>query len=103
MNNINDQMLVRKVAASISNKIYASNLQATKELMQLLDQIMKDDIPRTAENYIRAYENNFFTFKTFRELINDEKESDGLTERECKDQLGKTIWQLPCGWFVQYV
>lgn len=103
MNNINDKMLVRKVAANISNKIYASNLQATKELMQLLDQIMKDDIPRTAENYIRAYENNFFTFKTFRELINDEKESDGLTERECKDQLGKTIWQLPCGWFVQYV
>lgn len=94
---------VKQVAANVCAKMYASNLQATKELMQLLDCVMKENIPRTPENYIRAYDGSFFTYKTFKELVNDERESDGLTEKECREQLGKTIWQLSCGWFVQYV
>ena len=50
------------------------------------------------------YDDNFYTYPTWKELLDSEKDStDGLTEEECKEQLNETIWQLPCGWYVQYV
>ena len=50
------------------------------------------------------YDDNFFTFATWEELLKSEEEcADGLMELECKEQIGKSIWRLPCGWYVQYV
>lgn len=58
----------------------------------------------SAEDYVKMYDDNFYTYQTWEDLIESEKDqSDGLTEDECKEQIGKTIWQLPCGWYVQYV
>lgn len=95
--------LVKEVSSGLSNFTYHGNFQATEELINLFDRILKHK-PQTAAEYIKAYDDNFYTYHTWKELIDSEKEqSDGLTEDECRSEIGKTIWQLPCGWFVQYV
>ena len=94
---------VKEVAEGLSNYTYAENLQATKELMELFDKISRKPL-KTAEDYVRMYDDNFYTYSTWDELIESEEEQpDGLTAGECKEQLDKSIWQLPCGWYVQYV
>ena len=97
---------VKIVSWGISNPLYNGNLEATEQLMELFDTI---DIPKrrrlnTPEDYIRMYDDNFYTYHTWEELVESEKEqNEGLTEEECEEQLNHTIWQLPCGWYVQYV
>ena len=49
------------------------------------------------------YDENFYTYATWDALVYSETDIGGLTEEECKEQLNETIWQLPCGWYVQYV
>lgn len=94
---------IKNVAEKLSNYIYSMNFQATRELMRLFDAISKIPL-NTVEEYVKMYDDNFYTYKTWEELIKSEEEQpDGLTEEECKEQLGKSIWQLPCGWYVQYV
>lgn len=105
--------MIKKVSENISNFIYKENLQATKELMELFDYIKKerpfgDWVSRkpleTAEDYIRMYDDNYYTYQTWDELIESEEEqTDGLTEIECRMEINHTIWKLPCGWYVQYV
>lgn len=104
---------VKDVAYNLSNFLYEENLQATKELMELFDYIKKEKplgeyVSRkpleTAEDYVRMYDENFYTYLTWDDLVESEEEqADGLTEEECKELLNKTIWKLPCGWYVQYV
>ena len=96
---------VKEVAKGLSNYTYAENLQATKELMELFDKISRKPL-KTAEDYVKFYDDNFYTFSTWEALVESEKEqSDGFTEIECEEQLNKniSIWQLPCGWYVQCV
>jgi hypothetical protein len=94
------------VSYGLSNWTYNSNLEATRQLMELFDII---DVPRryrlnTPEDYIRMYDDNFYTYHTWEALVKSEEEqNEGMTEEECREQLNKTIWQLPCGWYVQYV
>lgn len=94
------------VSWNISNHIYHGNLEATKQLMELFNTI---DVPRryklnNPEDYINMYDDNFYTYWTWEALVKSETDqSNGLTEEECREELGKTIWQLPCGWYVQYV
>lgn len=98
-----DKQLIYKVSQSLPNIIYRNNLQATEELMNLLVSLSRNPL-NDVFDYIMMYDMAFFTFQTWEKLLQSEKEcSDGLTEQECKEQLGKTIWQLPCGWYVQYV
>lgn len=93
----------KKVAESISNPMYNENLQITKELIELFDKISRKPL-KTAEDYVKFYDDNFYTYTTWEELVASEEELiDGFTEIECKEQLNKSIWQLPCGWYVQYV
>lgn len=93
----------KKVAESISNPMYNENLQVTKELIELFDKISRKPL-KTAEDYVKFYDDNFYTYTTWEELVTSEEELiDGFTEIECKEQLNKSIWQLPCGWYVQCV
>lgn len=99
---VNDQ-LIHKVSQGISNTIYRNNLQATEELINLLSSLSRKDLT-DANDYISMYDENFYTYETWNDLLKSENEcSDGLTEEQCKEQIGKSIWQLPCGWYVQYV
>ena len=94
------------VSYGLSNWTYNGNMEATRQLMELFDVI---DVPRryrlnTPEDYIRMYDDNFYTYHTWEALVKSEEEqNEGMTEEECREQLNKTIWQLPCGWYVQYV
>jgi hypothetical protein len=95
---------VEKVANNISNFFYRGNLQATKELMELFDKIPFLRELKNTEEYVNTYDDHFYTYKTWEDLVTSEAEqTDGLTEEECEEELSKTIWQLPCGWYVQYV
>lgn len=98
---------IKIVSWGISNSSYQNNLEATEQLMELFDKI---DVPKryelnTPKDYIDMYDDNFYTYWTWEELVQSEIEQGefGMTEEECKNELGKTIWQLPCGWYVQFV
>lgn len=94
---------IKYVAEHLTNFWYKDNLQATKELMGLLEELSAKPLD-TLDKYVKMYDDNFFTFKTWNELIESEKDQpDGFTKEECKEQINKSIWQLPCGWYVQYV
>lgn len=104
--------MIKKVANNISNFMYKDNLQATKELMELFDYLKEsrpnDYITRKSledwKNYVRNYDDNFYTYRTFDELVKSEEEqTDRLTEIECRMEINNTIWKLPCGWYIQYV
>jgi hypothetical protein len=97
---------IEVVSWNLSNWTYHGNFEATEQLMELFDTI---DVPKryrlnTPADYIRMYDDNFYTYWTWEALVESEAEQNyGFTEEECKEQLNKTIWQLPCGWYVQYV
>lgn len=94
------------VSNGLSNWTYHGNLEATAQLMELFDTIPVAKRVRlnNPEDYIRMYDDNFYTYHTWEALVESEAEQNyGLTEEECKEQLNKTIWKLPCGWYVQYV
>lgn len=95
--------IVQEVARGLSNYTYDENLEATKQLMELFDRVAKNPL-KTSYDYIKMYDDNFYTYQTWEELIDSEKESgDGFTEEECTEQLNNSIWQLPCGWYIQAV
>lgn len=97
---------VEIVSWNLSNWTYHGNIEATEQLMELFDTI---NVPKryrlnTPEDYILMYDDNFYTYHTWEALVkSEEDQTDGLTEEECKEELNHTIWQLPCGWYVQYV
>lgn len=91
------------ISWNLSNFLYHGNIEATNQLINLFNKIAKKP-PKTPEDYINMYDEHFYTYWTWEELVNSEAEQDnGMTEEECKEQLNKTIWKLPCGWYVQYV
>ena len=98
---------IKKVAEGISNCVYWNNLQVAKELMELFNKISQREL-QTADDYIDMYDDCFYTYQTWEELVESENDqSDGLTEEELKKELEDdehgSVWQLPCGWYVQYV
>lgn len=91
------------VSWNLSNFTYHGNFEATEQLINLFDKITKKPLI-TPEDYINLYDWHFYTYWTWEALVESEAEqSEGMTEEECKEELNKTIWQLPCGWYVQYV
>lgn len=99
-----DVQIVREVSMLVSNHIYRDNLQATDQLMCVIDKNCKP-VPAEVSDYCDFYDTYCYTYRTFKELVKSEKEQGnyGLTEVECKEQIGKTIFQLFCGWYVQIV
>lgn len=102
-------ILVKEVANRLSNPTYSNDLQATKELMELFDYINESKNLgvhklENAEDYIKMYDDSFYTYQTWDELVQSEEEQTyGLTEIECRMEINNTIFRLPCGWYVQYV
>lgn len=92
------------ISWNLSNFVYHGNIEATKQLVELFDKIAKKPL-ETPKDYIDMYDWNFYTYWTWEELVQSEIEQSefGMTEEECKAELNHTIWQLPCGWYVQYV
>ncbi len=94
------------ISYNLSNWTYHGNLEATAQLIELFNTI---DVPKryrlnTPEDYINMYDDNFYTYQTWEALVQSEAEqTNGFTEEECRAELNHTIWQLPCGWYVQYV
>lgn len=98
-----NDMEIKSVASNVSNFMYEDNLEATRQLMELFDSITSNRLS-TWRDYVKMYDDNFYTYSTWEELVESEAEqNDGLTEEECRGLIGSTIWQLPCGWYVQYV
>lgn len=95
---------ILKVSHNISNCSYDNNLEATEQLINVLDFALKHPC-KTWEEYVKAYDDSFYTYPTFESLVKSEKEQGfyGFTEEECKEQINQSIWQLPCGWYVQVV
>lgn len=94
---------IENIQCNISNYLYKDNFEATKQLVALFDRIAKRRLC-TWKDYVNMYDDNFYTYCTWEELVRSEVEQNyGLTEEECKNELDKTIWRLPCGWYVQYV
>lgn len=91
------------ISQKISNITYRTNIKAVEELVELFNNILKVK-PETWEDIVRIYDDSFYTYKTFEELVQSEiEQSNGFTLEECKEQIGKSIWQLPCGWYVQAI
>lgn len=103
---IHNKTDIEIVSWNLSNFLYHGNFEATEQLMELFDTIDVHKRYRlnNPDDYIRMYDDNFYTYMTWEALVESEAEqNEGFTEEECNEQLNKTIWQLPCGWFVQYV
>ena len=80
-----DINLIKKVANNILNPNYNENLQATQELIELFNKISRKPL-QTAEEYVNFYDDYFYTYKTWEELVQSEEELfDGFTEIECKE------------------
>lgn len=94
---------VEIISYNLSNPSYNGNLKATEQLINLFNKIATRPL-KTLEDYIRMYDDSFYTYHTWEALVESEKyQNEGMTEEECKEHLNITIWQLPCGWYVQYV
>lgn len=91
------------ISYNLSNWTYNGNLEATEQLVSLFNKIARRPL-RTPEDYINMYDWNFYTYHTWEALVESEAEqNEGMTEEECHAEFNKTIWKLPCGWYVQYV
>lgn len=91
------------VSWNLTNPLYNGNITATKQLMNLFDKITKKPL-NTPKDYIDMYDSSFYTYRTWEELVEIESyQSNGMTEEECRNEINETIWQLPCGWYVQYI
>lgn len=97
-----DMEMIKQVMSEFHHILYQDDIQATQQLMELFDKISRVEL-KTADDYIKMYDENFYTYTTWDALVYSETYIGGLTEEECKEQLNTTIWQLPCGWYVQYV
>lgn len=103
INNTMTKADIEFISYSLSNPLYHGNLTATEQLIFLFNRLSKHPL-KTHEDYINMYDDNFYTYRTWEELVKSEADqSNGFTKEECIEQLNKTIWKLPCGWYVQYV
>lgn len=96
---------IRYISCGLSNTLYHENIQATRELIELLERVCKNSALTSPADYIKAYDDLCFTYKTFDALLESENEQGeyGFSPEECRAEIGKSIFQLPCGWWVQFV
>ncbi|MEG2603131.1 MAG: hypothetical protein RSA23_09655 [Carnobacterium sp.] len=94
---------ILKISKHIPNGNYNNNMEATEQLITLLDSVLSRTC-KTWKEYVKVYDDSFYTYETFEALVHSEEEqSDGLTIDECVEELNQRIWKLPCGWYVQCV
>ena len=93
------------ISAKLPNNYYHNNVPVTRELVELLDRKIGKHALRCPDDYVTAYENQCFTYKTFDEFVESEREQGvyGFTKDECKEAVNNCIFQLPCGWWVEFI
>jgi hypothetical protein len=59
----------------------------------------------SVEDYIREYENNWYTYTDFSKCVESEKDQGSywLTEQQCIELINEAIFELPCGSVIQTV
>ena len=74
-------------------------------MVEVLSSKAKPGLLNTPADYVDLYDGCFFTFKSWAELVESEKEEGklALTEEQLKAELGRTIFQLPNGWYLERV
>lgn len=84
-------------AKYITNIFYEEKLQGNR--------IIKHAKLETIEDYVEEWENCWYRYMNWEGLIKSEIEqgSDGLTEEQCKEELGSSIFELPTGMYIQSV
>lgn len=94
---------IKYISANLSD-IYYANLVATRQLTELFERLTYREL-KTPDDYVKMYDDCFCTYETWEELIKSETVfcGDGLSAQECFDELNISIWQLPYGWYVQYI
>lgn len=102
---LSDQEIV-KVSLNLSNSLYYKNIEATRQLCEMIEKIKPRLKDSTEPNdYVKSYDDDMYTYQTWDELIQSEIDQGdyGLTPTECREEMNHSIWMLPCGWFVQRV
>ena len=98
-----DNNIIKMVSINISNPLYHGNIETTKQLIKAIEKYVGRSITDWKE-YVSIYDWSGFTFKTWEQLLESEKEqSDPMNETECIEELNHSIFKLPCGWYVQFV
>lgn len=83
-------------AAEIAEIFYTEKMQGNYRL--------KFTKLETVEDYIREWENNWYRYPTWEELLKSEEEqNEGLTAEECEELQGDAIFRLTTGMYVQSV
>ena len=84
------------------------NIEIAKQYIELFDKGITPECHslNTSEDYINLYWDHFYSFETWEDLINSEmdifEEGYEFVSNLCSKEIGDSIWQLPCGIYVQY-
>lgn len=66
-----DMEMIKQVMSGLSNFLYWYNEDATQQLMELFDKISRIEL-KTANDYIKMYDENFYTYATWDALVYSE-------------------------------
>mgnify|MGYP004629265519 CR=1 FL=1 len=93
------------IAQSVCCPYYKEDFEATRAMAEAIAAQAKPGVLSTPADYVKLYDDNFFTFKSWAELVASEKEEGelALTEDQLKQEVGRTIFQLDNGWFLERV
>ena len=93
------------IAQHIYCPYYRGDFEATRAMVEVISAKAKPGLLNTPADYVDFYDGCLFTFKSWAELVESEKEEGelALTEEQLKTELGRTIFQLPNGWFLERV
>ena len=93
------------IAQGVCCPYYKEDFEATRAMTEAIAAQAKPGVLSTPADYVKLYDDNFFTFKSWAELVASEKEEGelALTEDQLKQEVGRTIFQLDNGWFLERV
>lgn len=93
------------IAQGVCCPYYKEDFEATRAMAKAIAAQAKPGVLDTPADYVKFYDDNFFTFKSWAELVASEKEEGefALTEDQLKQEVGRTIFQLDNGWFLERV
>lgn len=96
---------ILSISKGVCCPYYCNDIKATHMMVSVIADVVRPEVLNNADDYVRAYDDNFFTYKTWRDLVESEKEQGtyGLTENELKAMLGSIIHQLENGWYMQQI
>lgn len=91
------------IAQQICCPYYRGDFEATRAMVEVISAKAKPGLLNTPADYVDLYNGNFYTFKSWTELVESEKEEGelALTEEQLKNEVGRTIFQLPNGWYLE--